>query len=279
VTEKIGQLFSGANAYIHMAEYISGDGWWLDKEGHNWWNRRAHFRYNAIYLPKVGEFDLCINGEWHRITPGHLVFIPADSDLEFCFDGNGPLEKYYIHFDLTFGANQLSDYFKIPSVILLQQPARTEQLFADLRRCYTESNDNPIAQLAANGFLLTLVAELLRQGNASFTHAPENLSKEMRETLEYINAHFGENLSVAELADRVGYSTAYFTKKFKKVFGTTPTDYVADLRISYAKLWLADKERSVHDVAEALGFCDASHFSNFFKAKTGLYPSYYRKNK
>ena len=276
--QKIRQLFSGANAYIHVAEYISGDGWWLDKDGKNWWSRKDHFRYNAIYLPKLGEFDLKIGDTWHHITPGNLVYIPADTELEFFFDGIGPLEKYYIHFDLTFGANQLSNYFKIPYVIPLKNTERIEQLFSDLRRFCADSSA-PISQLAANGLLFSLVAEMLWQSDAKFIRMPENLDRQMRATLEYINGHVGDSLSVSELARRVGYSTAYFTKKFKKVFGTTPTEYIANLKIGYAKSWLMEGEMSIHAIAEALGFCDASYFSNFFKSKTGLYPGYYRKKR
>lgn len=276
VPHKIRQLFSGANAYIHVAEYVSGDRWWLDKEGNNWWSRKDHFRYNAIYLPKVGEFDLKIGDTWHHVAPGNLIYIPAESDLEFFFDGQGPLEKYYIHFDLTFGANQLSDYFKISHVIPLRESTRAEQLFADLRRFCADSGE-PVAQLAANGLLFSLVAEMLWQSGAEFIRTPENLEKEIRDTLKYMNSHIGDDLSVTRLAERVGYSAPYFTKKFKKALGVTPTDYIANLKISYAKSWLMTGEMSVGAVAEALGFCDSSYFSNFFKAKTGLYPGYYRK--
>lgn len=278
MAEQGKQMFLGANTYIQVAEYISGDRWWLDKDGVNWWNRKDRFRHNAIYLPKVGEFDLKIGSTWYHIIPETLVFIPADSDLEFFFDGNGPLEKYYVHFDLTFGAHQLSDYFKIPHVIPLQDADRIERIMADLRR-YTADNASPAAQLAANGSLLSLVAEMIWQSDAAFVRTPKNLDPQMRSTLEYIEQHFKESLSVSELAERVGYSNAYFTKKFKKAFGTTPTEYIANIKIGYAKQWLLEGTRSIHAIAETLGFCDASYFSNFFKSKTGLYPGYYRKKK
>ena len=278
MAEQGNQMLLGANTYIHVAEYISGDRWWLDKDGANWWNRKDHFRHNAIYLPKVGEFDLTIGKVKHHVTPGTLVYIPADSDLEFFFDGKGALEKYYVHFDLTFGAHQLADYFKIPHVMPLQNAERIEQLMADLRR-YTADGASPAAQLAAGGALLSLVAEMLWLCDAAFVRTPKNLDPRMRDTLDYMEKHFKESLSVSELAERVGYSNAYFTKKFKKAFGTTPTEYIANIKLGYAKQWLLEGTRSIHAIAEALGFCDASYFSNFFKAKTGLYPGYYRKKK
>lgn len=278
MAEQIKQMFLSANTYIHTAEYISGDRWWLDKDGTNWWNRKDHFRHNAIYLIKVGKFDLKIDDAWHHVTPGNLVFIPADSDLEFDFDGKGKLEKYYIHFDLTFGANRLSDYFKIPHTIPLKDEERVERIFKDL--ClYNANRTAPAAQLAANGALFSLVSEMIWQSEAQFIHTPENLDPKMSETIKYIDRHFGESLSVSKLAERVGYSTAYFTKKFKKTFGTTPIDYIANIKVGYAKLWLSEGNKSIHAIAEDLGFCDASYFSNFFKMKTGLYPVYYRKKR
>ena len=207
-----------------------------------------------------------------------FVYIPAGSDLEYVFDGNGPLEKYYVHFDLTFGITHLSDYFRIPSVIPATEFQRAEMLFRLLCDMCADTFA-PISQLAANGLLLSLVAELLKQCNAEFTHTPSKLDKEMRESVEYIKHHLGEKLSVSDLAQRVGYSSTYFTKKFKKSFGCTPTDYMANLKISYAKAWLTAGDLPIHAIASALGFCDASYFSNFFKSKTGLFPGHYRKNR
>lgn len=276
MSKKIKQLFSGANTYIYVAEYISGNKWWIDESGNNWWNRKTHFRYNAIYLPKIGEFNLKIDHTWYHVAPGNLVYIPAGSDLEYNFDGNGPLEKYYVHFDLTFGKNQLLDYFKTPCLIPLKNEETVENIFNGL--LHQASNlDSPISQIASNGLLFSLIAEMLSQSNAQFIHSPKNLDKEMSDTIDYIENHFSEPLSISDLAERVGYSVTYFTKKFKKSFGCTPTDYIANIKVSYAKSWLRTGTMSITDIASSLGFCDASYFSNFFKAKTGLCPGYYRK--
>lgn len=279
MSKKIRQLFSGANTYIHVAEYVSGNEWWIDENGNNWWNRKTHFRCNAIYLPKVGEFDLKIDQTWYHITPNNLVYIPAGSDLQYYFNGVGPLEKYYVHFDLIYGTNQLADYFKIPCLIHLEHDdqERIEEIFKQLMHHCSDCTA-PISQIAANGLLFSLVAEMLSRGNAQFVHTPKKLDKEMRETVEYIESHYNEPLAVAKLAERVGYSVTYFTKKFKKAFGCTPTDYIANLKISYAKNWLKNGSMSISDIASSLGFCDTSYFSNFFKAKTGLCPGYYRNN-
>ena len=269
--------YTASSAHVYIAKYICGDGWWLDEQGNNWWNRKAHFRFHAVYLTKVGAFDLKIGDTWYHITPHRFVYIPAGSDLEFRFDGSGPLEKYFTHFDLSFGTKTLSEAFRIPAVLVPRDEAHAEALFSSLLRC-AENGTDPASEIAVSGALLSLVAELLSSDGVAPVTAQPPIEKEMRETVAYIERHFGDALSVSALAARVGYSETYFSKKFKKTFGCTPSDYIAELRLRYAKLWLEEGTASVAEIAAALGFTDAGYFSNFFKAKTGLSPICYRKS-
>ena len=101
----------------------------------------------------------------------------------------------------------------------------------------------------------------------------------MQSTLQYIGENLHRHLTVAELAQQAGYSTAHFTRNFKKNFGCLPLDYIADQKISHAKKRLRDTEHSVTTIAEELGFNDTGYFGKFFKAKTGVSPLTYRKKR
>ena len=136
-----------------------------------------------------------------------------------------------------------------------------------------------MAQIAQSATLLALVAEVLTQANAIPNEMNERIPPEIREIAEYIDDHLGELLPMDMLAEKIGYSTAYFTKKFKAVFGRTPTDYIAEKRIYRAKDELKNTDRTIYAIANSLGFSDASYFSSFFKARTGLSPAFYRKAK
>ena len=93
-----------------------------------------------------------------------------------------------------------------------------------------------------------------------------------------IDMNLAKPIQMQTLAKSIGYSTAYFTKKFKAVFGRTPTDYIAEKKIALAKDALKSTDRTISDIACSLGFADASYFSTFFKARTGLSPAFYRKD-
>ena len=276
MSETSNNLFSNPAVRVYEAAYIEGENWWLDDTGKNWWNRKTYFPFNAVYLTKIGNFDLKINGTWYRIEPHRVVFIPAGSELEFYFDGNGTLEKYFVHFDLEFGVGELASCFDVPCLFAPSDESRLENLFLELKKRFRA--ESAADAIAANGAMISLAAEVILQSGASFVDANKRLPKDMRETVEYIERNCYKPISVATLAQKAGYSATYFTKKFVSTFGCTPSEYIADVKIEHAKRWLGEKKMTVSEISYALGFSDPGYFSNFFKSKTGLSPAYYRKN-
>lgn len=276
MSEKTHNIFSESTLNVYTAEYICGDGWWLDDTGRNWWSRKDFFPYNALYLTKVGCFDLTINDEKYRIPPHSLVFIPAGSRLEFSFDGKGPLEKYFVHFDLNYPSGSLAKLFTVPKLSAPKNEPRLEELFLELIK-HRRDRDSAVSAIAVNATMTALVAELLMQTDSQFNRDQNALPKDMLDTVQRIEKRYCEQLSISEVAKKAGYSTTYFTKKFKKTFGCTPTEYIMNLRIERAKQLLKNSEMTVAEIASVLGFTESSHFSSFFKSKTGLSPAYYRR--
>ncbi len=274
----IKQIFSNYDTDIIIAKWVGDGAWWLDENGKNFWNRKAIFHFNAIYLTKKGAFDLWINGTKYHIPAHRVVFIPEGSELQFYFDGNGPLEKYYTHFHLAIGGTNICDYFHFPLVFEPKNEEALERLFKELIRLRADQDD-AITQINQSATLLSFVAEVLSQAEAIRNEMNQRIPPEIREIAEYIDDHLGELLPMHMLAEKIGYSTAYFTKKFKAVFGRTPTDYIAEKRIYRAKDELRNTDRTIYGIASSLGFSDASYFSSFFKSRTGLSPAFYRKDK
>lgn len=97
------------------------------------------------------------------------------------------------------------------------------------------------------------------------------------EALDYIQAHFRENLNMAMVANYVSVNYTYFSEKFKEHTGVNFNDYLKDLRINEAKLLLEKGCYKVYEVAANSGFGDAKYFMKTFKEITGLSPGEYRK--
>lgn len=84
-------------------------------------------------------------------------------------------------------------------------------------------------------------------------------------------------LSNIELARVAGVSEVYLRRLFNEHYGTTPKQYVLNLRIDEAKRLMDEGISSVGSIAEGCGFSGIYHFSRMFKTVTGLSPSEYIK--
>lgn len=83
----------------------------------------------------------------------------------------------------------------------------------------------------------------------------------------------------SEYIKQSGYCADHFRRRFKKIAGRTPTDYLLHLRIEHAKSMLDMHHSysiSIKEVAAKSGFRDPFYFSSMFKKITGMSPSGYR---
>jgi len=102
-------------------------------------------------------------------------------------------------------------------------------------------------------------------------------SKPITEAKKYINANFTEPITLEEVSQEVGFSSAYFSTMFKDKTGMSFTDYLFNKRMEEAKRQLRDTNNKVSDICENIGYLDLKHFNKGFKKSTGLKPTEYRK--
>lgn len=93
----------------------------------------------------------------------------------------------------------------------------------------------------------------------------------------YMEQHYSENITVAKLAELGYVSASSLNRRFKKETGITPIEYLIEIRIEKAKLFLRRKNIPVTDIAMRCGFGSSAHFSSCFQSRTGITPSEYRE--
>jgi AraC family transcriptional activator of pobA len=94
---------------------------------------------------------------------------------------------------------------------------------------------------------------------------------------QLIEAHFREDLTVADYAARLGVSRAHLNGACLRAAERTPLAMINQRRIEEAKLRLRQSKLSVEEVGYALGFRDPGYFNRFFKRMTGQRPGAYRQ--
>ena len=103
-------------------------------------------------------------------------------------------------------------------------------------------------------------------------------SARLRRIKELVDAKMEDDLSLDEMAQSVGLSTAHFARMFRKSTGETPHQFVLGQRIERAKAMLRGPVARVLDVAVACGFKTQQHFAQVFRDVCGVSPTEYRQN-
>lgn len=111
------------------------------------------------------------------------------------------------------------------------------------------------------------------------TRENPKFSEPIQRCCNYIEMNLNRNIHAQELADMVGYSVTYFTRRFREETGFGISDYVKAARIERAKLLLETSEDSVQEVSDKLGFTTRNYFTKCFREIAGMTPVEYRNRK
>lgn len=85
-------------------------------------------------------------------------------------------------------------------------------------------------------------------------------------------------LSLGDLARRASTSPRTLSRRFKEQTGTTPLQWLLDVRVRNAQALLETTRLTVDEVAFAVGFDGAATFRARFRRTIGVTPNAYRRN-
>ena len=186
---------------------------------------------------------------------------------------------------------------------ILPSSFQNKKLFTPIKEMLEHSNrgiafsDSTIQMLAPrikslmneNGFtsfldFLSILHDMSVSENqkilCSQTFSPEvDLFKSRRISLacDYINKHYENKITIADLANLIGMTDTSFCHFFKKRTGKSFIDYLNDVRIGHASVQLIETTKTISEVCYNSGFNNIPNFNRFFKSKKGLTPSEFRK--
>lgn len=134
---------------------------------------------------------------------------------------------------------------------LLQQPVQT---LAD--------------RLALEAVVLSLCTELF-----ALLDEPARPHTRIDDAIDIIRSEFNQNLTIHQLARRVGMNECYLKHQFKQHTGTTIAAYIRDIRMQSALQRLQEDRLSLQELAYHVGYRNPGHFSKVFKQTFGYSPA------
>lgn len=153
---------------------------------------------------------------------------------------------------------------------------------------------HPLEQLpaAAQTLLLSIASTCslnfdsvvnITTNNASIYERDQDIESDtptdpINNVLKYIEKHYASAITLDELAGVANFSKYHLCRKFKEVTHTGIINYILTYRINKAKSLLLDPDSGyIFEIAQAVGFNDASYFNRTFKKITGYTPNEYQR--
>jgi len=218
--------------------------------------------------------------ERRRIVSGDLHINPADQPLFQRWTTSPRI--LVIALEQTFIEQVVHDAFDgnepaLQTVIGIRDPV-IEGMAAAWRRELAERGAG--GRLYTEGLGSALAVHLFRAYGDGLRRAPLAIgglgALRLRRVADYIEARLAEDVSLSDLAAVAGLSTHHFGEAFKTSTGRSPHRYLIERRIRRGKELLLGADRSIAEVALAIGFASHSHFTDNFRKLTGTTPSRFR---
>ncbi len=193
--------------------------------------------YSPVILPKGSDYD------WQCTETGHYIIIEFQSNSN-C--------RQIISFSIKQPDKLLSYFKKAESKWLLKNDLYKMESIVDTYRIILYLNEQE-----------------------SFGYVSSDKKTALAPAIEHITKNFSNHITNDSLAALTGFSTVYFRKLFKEVYGTSPIEYIKELKIKKAKEMLHSDYGSITEISISLGYQNIYDFSRDFKKRVGVSPSNY----
>ena len=162
-----------------------------------------------------------------------------------------------------------------------QNPALGDAILSLIRELRSKQR---FYQMSVKGLLLTLLIEIAREDmlredvseiSVVIGHKQRLL---IRDALTFIEAHYGEDIRIATLADHCHMSEPHFRRLFGSIMQLSPLEYINLVRVEMACDLLRTTEYSMEIIASMVGYRSISSFNRSFLRVTGATPIKWKKS-
>ena len=232
-------------------------------------DRDFHMRINSIHFLISGEAMIDFNGKKIPLTAGDIFVVGNNVKCSWEYTKKS-VEITQIFYLQLGNAEDLFSSLKVP-FILHDRNADAQKM----QRLFEE--DTPYSAIEMKNITFSNVTEFLKLAEIDlkeYIHIVQKYEK----VFSYINDHLCMNLTLSEIAKGTNYSIGFLTKCFVKDNKITVKNYIHNKIMAQAEQLLIYSGLPISDISEALGFCEFSYFTKWFKKKKNCTPNEYRKN-
>lgn len=247
---------------------------------------RHNFYLCVLFIKGSGKHE--VDFESYSISPGTVFFLRPGQSHFWRFESE-PEGIIFFHsqdfFDLNFLEHKLNTY---PFFGSLQNPPVVEIPLDEADKLYNRlvevHGEYRKGDVLAESKIISLVnvvyIDLMRKYITSAISSKKQPTSYMSILIRFerhINEHFQDERLPKFYADLLNISTKHLNRVVKYTLNKTASELIAERLILEAKRLIVHSGNDLLQISDSLKFSEYSYFSKFFKLKTGLSPSVFRK--
>jgi AraC-like DNA-binding protein len=215
-------------------------------------------RYPATVV-EAGNVMLLFPGVWHRYRP----------------DEQTGWAEHWLGFDGDVIRRWAKGAFFSPAspIFKTKNEDRWFALFSELTTFI--KLDVPALQQIMAGFTAQIMGLLYAGHQAGVSGGDQALSI-VQKAIARMRSEMGSGLNAQSLARELNISYSSFRHTFHQHTGSSPHQYLLELRLARARNLLEQTALTIKEIAQQAGFEDEHYFCRFFKLKTGMTPGQWR---
>lgn len=256
---------------LHLDFFIDPGQTVINKHFHDW--------IEIVYLIH-GDLEIQVNNRSMKLRENDFVVInPMSIHSTRCMNGNTAI---LLQIPTSFLEKFMPDirYFSF-AVDLESKDPRVQTKLANIRSTLQDLWIN--YQFQAEGYVFrcySLIFEVIYILIHSFSYKVDRKEQQknqknlerIQEIMEYVGSHYTEQISIAEIAGRVGLNEIYFSRFFKANMGMTFLEYLNMVRLEKIYVDLLNTNMPVKDIQTKHGFYNDKVFRRMFREVYGCTP-------
>lgn len=202
-----------------------------------------------------------------------------------CYTNTHDMLLYNILFEPEFLGSEWEELLKMPLIRSLHNSPLHKfhlPLFTRsaaevlLRRIIGElSMQPPSFRISIKALFLEFLV-LLGRAQVKELHNSTHRQEAIHRAIIYMEQNLTRKLTLADISRHANLNKNYFCEYFRSETGTSPWDYLIQLRIEKVKKLLSETDLPLSEIAQISGFCDQSYMSRAFRKVENVTPHNFR---
>lgn len=242
-----------------------------------------YHEFHKLLFLVSGSGGYSIEGKRYLLNSGDVLLIGSQCVHRPEFERNMPYERIIIYISPEFLQQQscadcdLTECFSgTHGHVLRPDEKLRRQLFSFAMDLERELSDSRYGRtILCNSILLRLLVQIERGIHYGGVQRPAPMlpkSKRILEIVRYLDAHFTEDFTIDELAERFFFSRYHMMRRFHEETGTTIHSYLSERRLLLARDLIAQGISST-DACFRCGFRSYASFSRAYRKLFGTTPT------